>query len=245
MSHRYKLDNLFSNQDYSLQSSATTLVYDYAKAIAEMEKCVVVVSDLHSDASRIFNGAFASVMGLSLNSSENSIWEKEILSKIPETEREEKYLAELRFYNFLLQLPYSRRSEYYLASHLRYCTHGNHLIDILHRMYYWYDDNSSAIRYGICLYSPLTFSLPAKSMAINTLSGEWIELSPASDKNILSAREKQVLTLIDRGLTSNDIADKLCVSKNTISRHRQQIIAKLQVKNSTEACRLASKLHII
>lgn len=245
MSHRNKLENIFTNQDFSPESSTSTLVYDYAKAMSEIEKCVVVVSDLHSEISRIFNGKYASMMGLSLNSTESSIWEKEILNNIPETEREEKYLAELRFYNFLLQLPHSRRSDYYLASHLRYRAYDNHLIEILHRMYYWYDDNSSAIRYGICLYSPLVFCLPAKSMAINTLTGEWTELSSASDTNILSAREKQVLTLIDRGLTSNAIADKLCVSKNTVSRHRQQIIAKLQVKNSTEACRLASKLHII
>lgn len=67
----------------------------------------------------------------------------------------------------------------------------------------------------------------------------------ADDSRILTSREKQVLTLIDKGLTSKVIADRLCISRNTVSRHRQEILAKLHVKNSTEACQRAKHMHII
>jgi DNA-binding NarL/FixJ family response regulator len=50
---------------------------------------------------------------------------------------------------------------------------------------------------------------------------------------------------VERGLTSLQIADELSISKFTVSRHRQDILAKLQVKNSAEACRLAHTLGIL
>ena len=62
---------------------------------------------------------------------------------------------------------------------------------------------------------------------------------------MLSPREKQILELVDKGLTSKDIARVLSISINTVSRHRQEILSKLQVKNSIEACRIAKGLKII
>ncbi len=76
MSPRNKLENIFTNQDFSPESSTSTLVYDYARAMSQIEKRVVVVSDLHFAISLLFNGKYASMMGLSLTSTESSIWEK-------------------------------------------------------------------------------------------------------------------------------------------------------------------------
>ena len=70
-------------------------------------------------------------------------------------------------------------------------------------------------------------------------------MNAASDRRILSARELQVLALIEQGMTSNAIAGSLCISKHTVSRHRQEILAKLQAKNSAEACRRAKQLKLI
>ena len=71
------------------------------------------------------------------------------------------------------------------------------------------------------------------------------ELTRQDKTNILSAREKQVLNLINKGLTSKDIAEMLCISRNTVNRHRQEILSKLQAKNSIEACRTAKDLNLI
>ena len=46
-------------------------------------------------------------------------------------------------------------------------------------------------------------------------------------------------------MTSKAIADRLCISVHTVSRHRQEILSKLQVGNSTEAIRIARQLGII
>ncbi|WP_288357716.1 response regulator transcription factor [uncultured Bacteroides sp.] len=71
------------------------------------------------------------------------------------------------------------------------------------------------------------------------------EIGKQDSTRILSVREKQVLSLIDKGLTSKKIAETLSISINTVSRHRQEILGKLQVKNSIEACRVAKDLKLI
>lgn len=51
----------------------------------------------------------------------------------------------------------------------------------------------------------------------------------------LTARELQVLRLIVDGLTNKEIAGRLCVSTDTVKRHVEHIIKKLQVSDRTQA----------
>jgi DNA-binding CsgD family transcriptional regulator len=46
----------------------------------------------------------------------------------------------------------------------------------------------------------------------------------------LSVRETDVLQLIVTGITNKEIADKLCISLNTVLTHRKNITAKLGIK---------------
>ena len=52
-----------------------------------------------------------------------------------------------------------------------------------------------------------------------------------SDPNGLSTREIEVLTLIVRGLTNKEIADRLCISTTTVISHRKNIMEKLNVRS--------------
>lgn len=245
MSKRKKIESILREQPFSTNISEESSIYSYAKGISLIEKSIVVVSDLKSGTSKIFNGSFSGLLGLNDDSDVDSIWENEILKLMTPEECEEKYLAELRFYNFLRLLPPKKRTDYYLATTLRFSVKNGTSVDVLHRMYYFYEDNSDVVRYGICIYGPQPFTLPSRCLAINALTGKWVELTAATDNKILSVREKEVLMLIERGLTSQAIASELCISRNTVNRHRQEIIAKLQVSNSTEACRRAKQLNII
>jgi DNA-binding NarL/FixJ family response regulator len=55
----------------------------------------------------------------------------------------------------------------------------------------------------------------------------------------LSDRELEVLTLIGRGQSTREIADKLFLSVKTIEAHRERIKDKLKLKNGTELLRYA------
>jgi DNA-binding NarL/FixJ family response regulator len=64
-------------------------------------------------------------------------------------------------------------------------------------------------------------------------------LTSISKQNALSKRETEVLQLIAEGLTNQEIADRLFTSKRTIETHRQNIIAKTQMKNTASLIRFA------
>ena len=239
MSCLKKLNQLLKSQSFNGGTIDVSQLLDYAKNISQIENVTVVVSDMRCGISRIFPGKFGIVLGVSNYVEENSIWEKAILNLMTEKQREEKYLAELR------HVPRHARPDYYLVSKLRMTAATGDTIDVIHRMYYIYADDSETVTHALCLYGRPTFDFIGKNRIVNSFTGISEELTASGDSSILSRREKQVLTLIDSGKRSYEIADILSISKNTVSRHRQQILAKLQVKNSMEACRIAKTMKII
>jgi DNA-binding NarL/FixJ family response regulator len=67
------------------------------------------------------------------------------------------------------------------------------------------------------------------------------EYQKFSDKNIpvLTAREKEILSLIAEGLTNPQIAEKIFLSPFTVDSHRKNLLAKLNVKNTAMLIKLA------
>lgn len=61
----------------------------------------------------------------------------------------------------------------------------------------------------------------------------------------LTDREKQVLTLIEQGMSNKEIADQLHVSKNTVETHIKNCYKKLFVSNRTMATHKAKSNGII
>lgn len=50
----------------------------------------------------------------------------------------------------------------------------------------------------------------------------------------LTTRELEVLPLIAEGLQSQEVADRLCIAKNTVDNHRRNILAKLGKHSTAE-----------
>lgn len=63
-------------------------------------------------------------------------------------------------------------------------------------------------------------------------------------KNI-TTREMEILQLIALGLTSQDISEKLFISKNTVETHRKNLLAKLNVKNTASLLKFAYKQGLV
>ena len=61
----------------------------------------------------------------------------------------------------------------------------------------------------------------------------------------LSKREIEILGLIAKGLASKEIAEQLYLSVNTVNNHRQRIIEKMDVNNTSEALTYAMRIGII
>ena len=88
---------------------------------------------------------------------------------------------------------------------------------------------------------------PFRCRMINVVTGERFLFPPEgkAEVDILTMREKEILHLISKGLVSREIADLLFISVNTVNTHRQNIIEKLEVSNTSEAVRYALSLGIL
>lgn len=65
------------------------------------------------------------------------------------------------------------------------------------------------------------------------------------DEPLLSSRELEVLRLIDKGYTNQDVADKLFISLSTVKTHTKHIYTKLGVTSRTQALTRAREKHLL
>lgn len=217
-----------------------------ANGYAVTEQAIAVLSDMRSDTSFICYGGLARVLGISAPPSgekTGSIWEEAILRLVHPDDLRTKYIHELHFFSFVKRQPKSRRSAYFYAGKLRMKDSSGDYRPVLHRIFYFPSGNS--MRLSLCLYTALWHDMPPGGLIVDSSTGQITELVKHDGKSLLSARERQVLRLVDQGLMSKQIASGLSISIHTVNRHRQEILGKLQVKNSIEACRIAKELGII
>jgi DNA-binding NarL/FixJ family response regulator len=58
---------------------------------------------------------------------------------------------------------------------------------------------------------------------------------PESREFVLTAREVQILRLLEMGLSNRDIANQLCIALHTVKNHVHSVLGKLRVKTRAEA----------
>lgn len=212
---------------------------------AKTENAIAVLSDMKTNKSYIYNGGLAVTLGLPTEDSYyeiDSIWEEEIFSCIHPDDLLEKYMLTLRYLDLLREVPRSERCNTYLISYMRMCNSRGEYFWCRHRLFYTADHANGSMQYFICVYSlSESTSDVERSVLFNSLTGSAIHFTKSATQCVLSTREKEILVLIGKGLSSKEIAAKLFISPYTVNRHRQNILEKLKVKNSTEACQQVQK----
>jgi two-component system response regulator NreC len=69
--------------------------------------------------------------------------------------------------------------------------------------------------------------------------------APGDAFDVLTDREREVLTLIAQGLSNTEIAEQLVISPKTVNRHRENIMMKLDLHNRVELVRYAIEKGLI
>lgn len=82
-------------------------------------------------------------------------------------------------------------------------------------------------------------------LSITDPESEGLSTAVGLELEKLSEREQEVLELIARGMTSNDIAGMLEISPNTVARHRERIMKKLDLHNAAELTRFAIRAGLL
>ena len=67
----------------------------------------------------------------------------------------------------------------------------------------------------------------------------------SQDDDALSDREVEILVEVCRGLSNQEIADKLFISKRTVDKHRANILEKTGCKNTANLVVYAIKNHLV
>lgn len=219
-----------------------------AKNFVELENGIAILSDLKNNKSYIYSGKFADEINIfgDKNIQEiDSIWEKELFDQLNSEDVLQKHILELQFFQFIKTIPFEQRRDYCVISRLRLSERQNQR-SLIHKMFYFSNSENCNTELSLCLYHFDFFQSDSYTgMIINTANGTIIHQTEAENSTFLSVREKEILKMIQQGKKSKEIAELLFISINTVNRHRQNILEKMRVSNTTEACTMASKLNWI
>lgn len=120
-------------------------------------------------------------------------------------------------------------------------------------------DLFAAVRAGARGYLLKTVCLAELARAIHTLAEGGALVTPHLARDLLAAfqrlsapmadmgmdrltaRERQILGLVGRGLSNQDIAARLCITENTVKAHLRNILDKLHVHSRAHAAAIAAR----
>lgn len=71
----------------------------------------------------------------------------------------------------------------------------------------------------------------------------WIEMEHNNSVGFLTVREKEILSYLAKGLTSDQIASQLSLSKHTVDTHRRKMLKKMRCKNTAELLGAAGRTN--
>ncbi|WP_214227842.1 LuxR C-terminal-related transcriptional regulator [Pedobacter sp. B4-66] len=254
MSIQNTLNERLLAQTFEEEQDAAVILSQYqhmAFMYSRIENAIAVLSDMKANKSYIYNGRVAKELGFhesNLLQEINSIWEDAIFNKIHPDDLVKKHVTELKFFNRLKSLPIVERSDYHVKSRIRMRNKIGVYISVEHRMFYVRSALNGSLWLALCLYNfshDEAITESSDGVILNSATGERITPKQQEYDQILSIREKEVLQLVRKGKMSKEVADLLSISVNTVNRHRQNILEKLRVSNTLEACRIAENMNLI
>ena len=247
------LNQQLLNQQFEKEENQEEILSRYqhiAQGYTIIENSIAVLSDLQSNSSYIYLGELAvlfDIHAIFVEQKIDSIWEECILQKIHKEDLIKKHTLELQFFHFLKSVPIHERKNYHATCIIRMQDKFGNYTSVKHRLFYVTNSCTGSFWLALCLYNihPNIEQGSLDQSIINSLTGQSYYPRLQDYISLLTKREKEILMLVDEGKLSKEIANILSISLYTIHRHRQNILEKLQVKNSHEACQLAKLMQLI
>ena len=222
-----------------------------AEAFVEIENGIAVLSDYLHARSYIWAGSFGRLIGIGHSPATiSSAFEDEIFSCLLPEDLVERHVLELHYYRFMQSVPTDARQDYHTLCQIHFRLANGSVAPVLHRTCYLESLPNGSIWLALCLYTPCGSAEGQRAIPpqiVNHSTGETIPYDRYGqlDRQLLSPREVEVLALLARGCSSKQVARQLCIATNTVYRHRQNILAALQVSNTAMAVQIGIRLGLI
>ena len=145
--------------------------------------------------------------------------------------------AGFAFYN---NIPVDERKDWYISYDFHILNNGRKIL-INHKLTPLALTSDGRIWLSLCVVSVATHTNAGHIEMHHVGSSEYFEYNMTSHRWVrkqmptLTESEKSVLTLSIQGYTMSEIADKICLSLDTIKKYRKRIFEKLDVRNISEA----------
>lgn len=137
-------------------------------------------------------------------------------------------------------IPVHERKDWYISYDFHILNEGKKIL-INHKMTPLALTSDGRIWLSLCIVSASTHTEAGHIEMHHVGSSEYFEYNETTHRWIkkqmptLTDGEKSVLTLSIQGYTMSEIADKICLSPDTIKKYRKRIFEKLEVRNISEA----------
>ncbi len=165
-----------------------------------------------------------------------------LLDKMHPDDRSWFLSFENRAVGFLAQLPRDKLMKYKARYDLRFQKKDGNYIRVLHHVAIIQADADGRIIRTLGLHTDITH-LKAEGKPVMSLIGMDgepsyldidVENTFVQSKEVLTRREKEVLTLLIEGKLSKEISSILHISKQTVDTHRKNMLRKNQLNNMNE-----------
>ena len=172
------------------------------------------------------------------------------LGYVPEDEQPMLLTLNKAGFAFYNDIPTDERKDWYISYDFHILNKGKEIL-INHKLTPLALTSDGRIWLALCVVSAATHTDAGHIEMHRVGSSEYFEYSTISHRWIkkqmpsLTDGEKSVLTLSIQGYTMSEIADRICLSPDTIKKYRQRIFEKLDVRNISEAIVAATNSKLL
>lgn len=151
---------------------------------------------------------------------------------------------------FWKDIPEGERKDWYISYDFHIVNGGRRIL-VNHKLTPLALTSDERIWLALCVVSASTHAEAGHIEIHHVGSSEFFEYNPLTHKwvrrqaPILTEGEKSVLTLSIQGYTMAEIADRICLSADTIKKYRRDIFRKLGARNISEAIVAATNSKLL
>lgn len=172
------------------------------------------------------------------------------LDCVPENEQSLLLMLNKAGFSFYNELPVIDRKKWYISYDFHILNDGRKIL-VNHKLTPLALTSDGRIWLALCVVSAATHTDAGHIEMHRADSSEYYVYNVVSRKwhkremPMLTDGEKSVLSLSIQGYTMAEIAEKICLSPDTIKKYRQRIFDKLDVRNISEAIVAATNNKLI